>query len=158
MSNLQIKEQIFAPQDYQKPQLDFDDIWAAMQTRIKIRIHKSVTDRGLDFCTYEDFSTDGDEHYIVDFPFVENEYYYNILLNFGDKCACLEPLHIRAEIKRRIHDIHPKAVAISARRKVYVFHFTADNVRAVRARMNASLRSESVQQCYIFTKVKKKRT
>lgn len=105
MSNLKMKEGIFVPRDYQKPQLDFDDIWATMQTRIKIRIHKSVMDRVLDFCTYEDFSSDGDEHYMVNFPFAKNDYYYGILLSFGDKCECLEPLHIRAEIKRRIHDI-----------------------------------------------------
>ncbi len=105
MSNLQMKEEIFTPRDYQKPQLDFDNIWADIQTRIKIRIHQSVMDRVLDYCTYEDFSPDGKEHYIVHFPFIENEYYYGILLSFGDKCECLEPLHIRTEIKRRIHDI-----------------------------------------------------
>ena len=105
MSNLQMQEEIFAPREYQKPQLDFDDIWETMQTRIKIRIHKSVMDRVLDFCTYEDFSSDGNEYYIVNFPFVENEYHYDILLSFGNKCECLEPLHIRAEIKRRIHNI-----------------------------------------------------
>lgn len=46
-----------------------------------------------------------DEHYIVHFPFTENEYYYGILLSFGDQCECLAPLKIRAEIKRRIQDI-----------------------------------------------------
>ena len=76
-----------------------------MQTKIKIRIHKSITDRVLDYCTYEDFTPNGDEYYIVSFPFIENEYYYNILFSFGDKCECIEPLHIRAEMKRRIHDI-----------------------------------------------------
>ncbi|PKM54196.1 MAG: YafY family transcriptional regulator [Firmicutes bacterium HGW-Firmicutes-3] len=104
-SNLQIQIEGFTPRDYQKPQLDFTDILATMQTKIKIRIHKSVMDRVLDYCTYEHFSPDGDEHYIVNFPFIENEYYYNILLSFGDKCECLEPLHIRTEIKHRIHDI-----------------------------------------------------
>ena len=103
-SNLQIQEESFTPRDYQKPQLGFADILAAMQTKIKIRIHKSVMDRVLDYCTYEHFSPDGDEHYIVSFPFIENDYYYNILFSFGDKCECLEPLHIRAEMKRRIHD------------------------------------------------------
>ena len=93
------------PRDYQKPQLDFTDILATMQTKIKIRIHKSIMDRVLDYCTYEHFSPDGDEHCIVSFPFIENEYYYNILFSFGDKCECLEPLHIRTEMKRRIHDI-----------------------------------------------------
>ena len=105
MSNLQIKEEIFAPRDYQKPQLDFDSILETMQTKIKIRIHRSVMDRVLDFCTYEDFSPDGNEYYIVNFPFIDNEYHYDILLSFGDKCECLEPLHVREKMKRRIHDI-----------------------------------------------------
>ena len=105
ISNLQMKEEFFTPQDYQKPQLDFADILATMQTEIKIRIHKSVMDRVLDFCDYEHFSPDGNEHYIVSFPFIENDYYYNILFGFGDKCECLEPLHIRTEMKRRIRDI-----------------------------------------------------
>jgi len=76
-----------------------------MQTTIKIRIHKYVMDRIPDYCTYEHFSPDSDEHWIVSFPFIENEYYYNILFSFGDKCGCLEPLHIRTDMKRRIHDI-----------------------------------------------------
>lgn len=104
-SNLQIEAAFFTPRDYQKPQLDFTDTLAALQTRIKLRIHKSLMDRVLDYCTYEYFSPDGDEHYIVSFPFIENEYYYNILFSFGDKCKCLEPSHIRTEMKRRIHDI-----------------------------------------------------
>lgn len=105
ISNLQMNEETFTPREYQKPQLDFADILASMQTKIKIRIHSSVMDRVLDYCTYEDFSPDGNEHYIVNFPFIENEYYYNILLSFGDKCECLEPLHIRTEMKRRLYNI-----------------------------------------------------
>jgi predicted DNA-binding transcriptional regulator YafY len=104
-SNLQILEKIFVPRDYQNPQLDFPDILATLQTKIKIRIHKSIVDRALDYFPYDDFSPDGNEHYIVSFPFIENDYYYNILFSLGDKCECLEPLHIRTEMKRRIHDI-----------------------------------------------------
>jgi len=105
ISNLLMQEEIFTPRDYQKPILEFEEILATMQTEIKIRVHKSVMDRVLDFCPYEHFSPDGDEHYIVRFPFIENDYYYNILFSFGNKCECLEPLHIRTEMKRRIHDI-----------------------------------------------------
>jgi len=104
-SNLQMKEESFTPRDYQKPQLDFADTLATMQTEIKIRIHESVMDRVLDHCSVERFAPDGDEHYLVDFPFVENEYYYHILLGFGDKCECLEPLSVRSEMKRRIQDM-----------------------------------------------------
>lgn len=105
MSNLQVKEETFIPKDFPKPTLDAADILETMQTKIKIRIHKSIMDRVLDYCTYEDFSPDDDEYYLVNFPFIENEYHYDILLSFGNKCECLEPAHIRAEMRRRIHDI-----------------------------------------------------
>lgn len=105
ISNLQMIEETFAPRDDQKPSLAFAEILETMQTKIKIRIHKSVMDRVLDFCSYEYFFPDGDEHYMVSFPFIENDYYYDILLGFGDKCECLEPLSIRTEMKRKIYEI-----------------------------------------------------
>ncbi len=105
ISDLHVQEQFFIPRDYQKPQLDFGDILITMQTEIIIRIHKTIMDRVLDYCTYEHFSPNGDEHYIVRFPFIENDYYYNILLSFGDKCECLEPLHVRTQMKLRIQNI-----------------------------------------------------
>ena len=104
-ANLQIQEDSFTPREYQNPQLDVADMLAAMQIKIKIRIHRSVMDRVLDYCAYEHFSPDGEEHYLVDFPFIENDYCYNILFSFGDKCECLEPLSVRTEMKRRINEI-----------------------------------------------------
>ncbi|MBP1047303.1 YafY family transcriptional regulator [Enterococcus sp. BWM-S5] len=105
MSNLQLQKDTFTPQEYQKPELNFTDRLAEMQIKITIRIHKSIVDRVLDYCAYDDFSPDDDEHYLVRFPFVENDYYYSILLSFGNRCECLEPMPIREEVKRRIHDI-----------------------------------------------------
>ncbi|ELD8303139.1 YafY family transcriptional regulator [Listeria innocua] len=105
MSGLQILEDTFTLRDFQKPQLEMEDIVAIMQIEIKIRIHQSIIDRVLDYCSYENFYPDGEEHYIVSFPFIENEYHYDILLSFGDKCECLEPLHVREKMKRRIYDI-----------------------------------------------------
>ena len=105
MSELRIEKETFPPREFPKPQLDASEVIAKMQTTIKLRIHPSILDRVLDFCTQEDVSPDGNAHYIVLFPFIENDYYYGILLSFGDKCECLEPPSIRAEMKRRIHDI-----------------------------------------------------
>ncbi|ECX6967392.1 YafY family transcriptional regulator [Listeria monocytogenes] len=105
MSGLKILEDTFTLRDFRKPQLEIEDIVAVMQIEIKIRIHQSIIDRVLDYCSYENFYPDGEEHYIVSFPFIENEYHYDILLSFGDKCECLEPLHIREKMKRRIYDI-----------------------------------------------------
>ncbi|MDE5932143.1 MAG: YafY family transcriptional regulator, partial [Lachnospiraceae bacterium] len=105
MSDLQMRQETFVPRNFQKPDMDFAEMIETMQTEIKIRIHKSVLDRVLEFCTYDCFVPDGDEHYIVNFPFIENEYYYDILLGFGDKCECLEPFHIRTKVKHKIYDI-----------------------------------------------------
>lgn len=105
MSNLKILEETFTPREYQKPVLDFPEILESLQIKIKIRIHKSIMDRVLDYCTCEDFQPDGEAHYIVAFPFIENDYHYDILLGFGDRCECLEPPHIRENMKRKIHDI-----------------------------------------------------
>ncbi|MCO6018361.1 YafY family transcriptional regulator [Carnobacterium divergens] len=105
MSNLQLEDTFFTPRDFEKPQLDFTDEVATMVETIQIRIHQSVMDRVLDFCAYEEFSPDGDDHYMVNFPFIENDYYYTILFSFGNKCECLEPQHIRTEMKRRVNEL-----------------------------------------------------
>ena len=105
ISNLQMTRETFSPRDYQKPVLDFGDILKTMQTTIKLRVQKSAMDRLLDYCTCEQAVPDGEEHYIVNFPFIENEYYYDILISFGDQCECLEPQRVRAEMKRRIQNM-----------------------------------------------------
>ena len=105
ISSLILEEETFSPRAYQKPLLDFSGLPDVPQTQVLLRIHKSVLDQVLDFCSYEDAKPDGSEHYIIRFPFIENDYNYNLLLGFGDKCECLEPPSIRAEIKRRIHNM-----------------------------------------------------
>ena len=105
MTNLQMKKDTFVPRAYQKPILDIAEIVETLQIEIKIRIHKSIMDRILDFCDYEHFTADGEEYYIVDFPFIDRDYYYDMLLSFGDKCECLEPLHVREKIKYKVQSI-----------------------------------------------------
>lgn len=102
MINLQMQEMNFVPREYKKPQLEFRDTAVTMQKKIKLRIHSSIMERMLDFCSYEDFLPEDEEHYMVLFPFIENDYNYDVLLGFGDKCECLEPKQVREEIKRRI--------------------------------------------------------
>lgn len=105
MTDLQMLQETYTPRDYEKPILDFEPILEMLQTDIKIRIHKSVLDRVLEFCTYDRVTPDGEEYYLVNYPFIERDYYYDMLLSFGDKCECLEPVHVREEIKRRIQSM-----------------------------------------------------
>ena len=83
ISNLKISTQTFIPRDYQKPQLEFSDVLKELQIKIKIRVHQSAMDRVYDYCSPEDISKDGDDYFIVQFPFIENGYHYDILLSFG---------------------------------------------------------------------------
>jgi predicted DNA-binding transcriptional regulator YafY len=48
---------------------------------------------------------DGQDHYLVRYPLIENDYYYDLLLGLGDKCECLEPPRVRAEMKRKARAI-----------------------------------------------------
>ena len=83
ISNLQMKAETFEPREYQKP----------------------ILDRVLDFCGFENFTPDGAEHYLVEYPFIENDYYLDMLLSFGQACECLAPTRIREELKRRAQAI-----------------------------------------------------
>ena len=102
MSDLRMLDETFAPRDCPKPVLEFDELLEALQADIRLRVHASVLDRVLDFCPSERITPDGAEHYLVDYPFIERDYYYDMLLSLGDKCECLAPEHVRDELRRRI--------------------------------------------------------
>lgn len=105
MTELKMLEETFTPREYQKPFLDFEETARSLQTDIKIRIHKSVLDRILDFCPYERLSQDGEDYYLADYPFFDSDYYYDMLLSLGDKCEILEPAHVREKLKQKIKNL-----------------------------------------------------
>jgi predicted DNA-binding transcriptional regulator YafY len=100
MAGLALRAEGFTPRAYQPPDLGIIDAPEG-QIKITLRIHRTVLERVLDYCTDEDVSPDGDGYFTVRFPFIENDYCYDILLGFGDRCECLEPPRVRAEMKRR---------------------------------------------------------
>lgn len=105
LSNLKIEHTVFRPRIYEKPLLETHENISKLQTTIKLRIHESIMEQLLDYCEHNKFSFDKDSYYFVDFPFFENDYYYGILLSFGEYCECLEPKHIRTELKRKVSNI-----------------------------------------------------
>lgn len=105
MTALTLLEEKFIPREYQKPVLDFEEATRDLQTIIKLRIHKSILDRLLEFCSFDNIKADGEEHYFVEYPFIDRDYYYDMLLSFGDKCECLEPLSVREKLKQKIQSL-----------------------------------------------------
>jgi predicted DNA-binding transcriptional regulator YafY len=101
-SGLEALTDTFTPRLFSEPLFKFAEAMAQKQRDIKLRIHKSIMNRVLEYCGFSRFSRDGGEHYFVEFPFIDDEAGYSMLFSFGDKCECLEPENIRAEVKRRI--------------------------------------------------------
>lgn len=102
ISVLQIIEDTFIPRDFDIKALGSWDYIDKSITNIKLMVHESLRERMLEYWGEENIQSTRDNKLIVNFPFVEDDYGYNLLLSFGDKCECLEPVHVRDGIISRI--------------------------------------------------------
>ncbi|MDD6039237.1 MAG: YafY family protein, partial [bacterium] len=100
--DLRIEATSYTPKDFPAPRLTIDDLASPRPLTITLRIHKSLTEQLLDYCSFDRFTPDGDSHYLVSFPFIDQDYYYGILLSFGDKCECLAPDLVRKKLQEKI--------------------------------------------------------
>ncbi|MCS5347973.1 YafY family transcriptional regulator [Staphylococcus aureus] len=103
--NIQDSDRKFIEKVYKDPLLSTDRIFEKLKMTIKLRVHESIVERLLDFCNYESFRQENNRHYVVDFPFIDNSYYYGLILSFGDKCEIIEPTEIRNKMKQIIKKI-----------------------------------------------------
>jgi predicted DNA-binding transcriptional regulator YafY len=82
--------------------------WEHIEKRIssiKLLVDESLRDRITEHCGEENIEEYGDTKLLVNFPFVDDDLGYSLLLSFGDKCECLEPANVREELMRRIKDM-----------------------------------------------------
>ncbi|UMT80245.1 YafY family transcriptional regulator [Staphylococcus roterodami] len=87
--NIQDSDRKFIEKVYKDPLLSTDRIFEKLKMTIKLRVHESIVERLLDFYNYESFMQENNRHYVVDFPFIDNSYYYGLILSFGDKCEII---------------------------------------------------------------------
>ena len=100
--DLKVCDESYIPKDFPSPILNADEISNSLKIFITLRIHKSLLERMLDYCSFNQFTPDGDSHYIIHFPFIDRDYYYDMLLGFGEKCECLEPANVREKLLKKI--------------------------------------------------------
>lgn len=105
ISNLKILNETFPVRKFTKPQLSFKDEISSIQSEVIIRIDKSIKDDVLNYCPIENFHREDNKNFIVNFPFVDNDYYLNIILGFGDKAECLAPIDIRNKLKKKLSNL-----------------------------------------------------
>lgn len=105
MSSLEVLDEIFTPRDFD---YDSQDIYFRTNREtitLKLLIHESLLDIMIEFCGKDNVTPCSNDKYIAYFPFVEDDYFYNMILRFGDKCECLEPDHVRLEIIKKIEKL-----------------------------------------------------
>ena len=102
MFDVSIMDSVFEPREFLEKALDGKGWIDQRIVYIKLKVHNDMRERVIERCKDLSIKSLDNDYVIVDFPFVEDELGYGILLSFGDKCECLEPEHIRHEVKRRI--------------------------------------------------------
>lgn len=102
ISQAEILSEEFTPRDFEALPLGKPGNIEKKIVFIKLLIDKELTERILEICDEENLMDHDEKHYLVNFPFVEDDFGYNLLLSFGEKCECLEPPEVRNELIRRI--------------------------------------------------------
>lgn len=105
MSKVEILEENFIPRDF-----DFNALATIKNSgkkiiKIKLKVDELLRDRMIELCGEENIKPWKEKKLIVDFPFIDDEYSYNILLGFGDKCECIAPASIREKLINKIEDL-----------------------------------------------------
>lgn len=71
---------------------------------IKLLADISLKERILERCEEDRITYCDENKMIVDFPFVDDDFDYEELLSFGNRCECLEPSEVREKLIKMIRD------------------------------------------------------
>ncbi|WP_086313496.1 hypothetical protein A5821_001002 [Enterococcus sp. 7F3_DIV0205] len=105
MNDLELLPTTFIPREFQPQPLGKEPFYGKDFTTITLKVTHKIKEQLIDkFGQLNFFSTDSDL-FMVKFPFMEDEFGYNLLLGFGNQCECLDPPHVRAELKNRIGEL-----------------------------------------------------
>ncbi len=102
ISNLELLDEIFIPREIDYKSLDIYFRTERKRIIVKLLVDESLRDLMIAYCGEENVEAFGENQFIAYLPFVEDDYMYKMLLQFGDKCECLGPPNIRLEVIRRI--------------------------------------------------------
>ena len=104
ISELERTEDRFTMREIPPAFSEFTDTMSRKMQKIKLQFDHSILDRMLDYCGEENITPLDNGEFYAYFDFIEDDYGYGILMSFGDKCQCIEPEHVRNEMKGRLND------------------------------------------------------
>ncbi|MDF9824777.1 putative DNA-binding transcriptional regulator YafY [Breznakia sp. PF5-3] len=72
---------------------------------IKLCVDVSARERIVERCGEEAITQVKGNKMYVDFPFVDDDYGYSLLLSFGESCECLEPDYVREKLVDKVKKV-----------------------------------------------------
>lgn len=105
MSLFELKNETFIPREF-----DYDCEDVTFRTNresvtLKLLVDESLLDAMISYCGEDNVILSEDNKYICYFPFIEDDYFYNRIIQFGDKCECIEPEYIRTNLINRLEKL-----------------------------------------------------
>ncbi|WP_042273399.1 helix-turn-helix transcriptional regulator [[Clostridium] dakarense] len=111
VSEVKISEKVFSKREFVSKKMDGSGWIDDKIINIKLLVDKSLKETMIERCGLENIRESDNNKLIVDFPFVESELGYRLLLSYGDKCECLSPMNVRENLICKINkmlDIYKK--------------------------------------------------
>lgn len=105
ISSLKLLKETFLPREFDYESLDISFRTRKKIATVKLLVDESLRETMLEFCGEDKLESCGNNKFIAYFPFADDDYWYNTLIHFGDKCECLEPENVRLEVIRRIENL-----------------------------------------------------
>lgn len=102
MANVRMLDEGFEPREFPARLNDFKDWFHERMIAIELLVDPALREAMLDRCREEDITPWPDGRLHIRLNFVESELGYGYLMQLGEKCECVAPAHVRAELVRRI--------------------------------------------------------
>jgi predicted DNA-binding transcriptional regulator YafY len=104
ISYLKVLDETFSLREFDMEELRMN--WSEKRIlNIKLLADVSLKEKILERCEEENITYCGKNKMIVEFPFVDDDFGYELLLSFGNKCECLEPVEIREKLIEKIRNM-----------------------------------------------------
>ncbi len=105
MESLKLSDDHFAPREFDYATKNLEFRTGLQPTMIKLLVDESLRGKLLQICDEKNISNINNGKFIAQFPIVEDDYWFSLILQFGSKCECLEPPHVREALINRIESM-----------------------------------------------------
>ncbi len=105
MVNLKVLNENFSARDFQAKPLGSGKWVSDNLFTVKVLIHKSIIEKIAEKWGNEIIHDYDEERFLVEHLFSVDDFSYDLLLSYGDKCQVLEPQHVKEELVKRINNM-----------------------------------------------------